>query len=305
MVPFIRQGIRDVRGIRTMVVLVVLALAGCGRGPLWSFPEGEFRRCSAVDFLFVIDDSESMEVHQENLRASFEPFITGIESALDDVDDYHVGVVTTDAYRGNAEGCRQLGALVTSTLPPQGSARRDCGPFAEGHRFMTEQDDLAEAFDCVADVGIRGVRDEQPMAAMRRAITPSTGWWRECNEGFVRDDALLVEVIITDEADGERIPGDPREPPTPEDWFRTVVDVKGIESNAVVVSLLNGVTPECPVLDPAFDGNNIAELTRMFTHGFVGGICEPHYGEVFARAVDVIDEACTEYMVDPTPLPGL
>jgi len=294
-----------VRGLRFIAFLAVLPLAGCGRGPLWSFPEGEARRCTAVDFLFVIDDSESMEGHQQSLRASFEPFIAGIESSLDDVDNFHVGVVTSDAYRGNPEPCKQLGALVTSTLPPQGSLTRECGPFAEGQRYMTEQDDLAEAFDCTADVGIRGTRDEQPMAAMRRAISPSVGWWRECNAGFIREDSLLVEVIITDESDGERIPGDPREPATPDDWFRTVIDVKGIESNAVVVSLLNGVTPECPVVDPAFDGTNIADFTHMFTHGFVGSICEPDYGEIFAHAVDEIDEACTEYVVDPTPVSGL
>lgn len=289
----------------TLVLVAALASSGCGRGPFWTFPEGEVRRCSAVDFLFVIDDSESMADHQQNLRASFEPFIRGIESTLDDVDDFHVGVVTTDPYRGNPSECRELGALVTSTLAPQGDQRRDCGPFAEGERYMTQEDDLAEAFNCVADVGIRGNREEQPMGAMRKAISRSAGWWRECNDGFVRDDALLVEVIITDESDGERTPGETREPATPADWYRTVEQVKGTQSNVVVVSLLNGVTPECPVTDPAFDGSNIADFTHMFTHGFVGGICERDYGEVFARAVDEIDEACTEVVTDRTPIPGI
>ncbi|MEX1367359.1 MAG: hypothetical protein AB1Z98_29800 [Nannocystaceae bacterium] len=287
-----------------MILVGAVAIAGCGRGPFWSFPEAEVRRCSAVDFLFVIDSSESMEEHQDNLRGSFGPFIDGIESALDDVDDFHVGVVTTDAYQGNPRDCRELGALVTSTRG-EGVQRTDCGPYAEGHRYMTEQDDLDEAFNCAANVGTRGSREEEPMAALRRAITPDAGWWRTCNDGFVRDDALLVNVIITDEADGERIPGEWRDPGTPEDWFRTVERVKGTERNAVVVSLLNGVTPGCPVVDPAFDGNNIAEFTRMFTHGFVEGICEPDYGEIFERAVDRVDEACTEYVAELRPIPGL
>lgn len=281
-----------------------LVLAGCGRGPFWSFPEGETRRCTAVDFLFVIDDSESMGRHQQNLRASFEPFIGGIERSLEDVDDFHVGVVTTDPYRGNAEGCRELGALVTSTLGEHAEIE-ECGPFAEGQRYMSERDDLARTFNCAADVGTRGLRDEQPMRALTRAISRTSGWWRECNEGFVRDDSLLVNVIITDEADGEQVPGDTREPPTPESWFTAVERVKGTERNAVVVSLLNGVTDDCPVTDPAFDGNNIAEFTHMFTHGFVGGICQPDYGEVFSRAVDEIDQACSEYVADRTPVPGI
>ncbi len=80
-------------------------------------------------------------------------------------------------------------------------------------------------------------------------------------------------------------------------------NIKGIESNAVVVSLLNGVTPDCPITDPAFDGANIAEFTNMFTHGFVGGICQPDYGEIFERAVEGIDQACTEFHRELGPQP--
>lgn len=282
----------------------LLTSAGCGRGPFWKFPEIQIERCSAVDFMFVIDNSESMEIHQANLRANFQPFIEGIESTLDDVDDFHVGVVTTDAYRGNPSECQRLGALVTSTDGP-GSTVIECGPFAEGQRYMTEEDDLTEAFNCAANVGTEGSREEEPMDAMRRAIKPnlSNGWWRECNSGFIRDNALLVNVIITDESDGDQLPGSGPEMSDQEDWFRTVESVKGIESNAVIVSLLNGVTPECPFTDPAFDGANIAEFTDMFTHGFVGGICQPDYSELFEQAVDGIDEACTSFHRELGPQP--
>ncbi|MEM6989290.1 MAG: hypothetical protein AAF721_02295 [Myxococcota bacterium] len=279
------------------VAVVALLGAGCGRGPFFRFPDQLVERCSAVDFLFVIDNSESMARHQDNLRANFEPFIDGIGESLDDVEDFHVGVVTTDAYRDNGEGCRELGALVTSVDAP-GVQRRECGPFAEGERYMTDEDDLTEAFNCAADVGTDGSRSEEPMKAMSRAINgTSWPWYRQCNGGFLRDDALLVSVIITDEADGEQTDNGTIQP-GPEDWFDTVVSAKGTESNAVVVSLLNGVTPECPVSDEAFDGTKIAEFTRSFTHGFVGGICQPDYGAVFARAVDEIDEACTTYTAE-------
>ncbi len=301
----IRHG-HAVRRIESSLLLVgVLVAGGCGRGPFWKFPELDVARCSAVDFLFVIDNSESMEHHQANLRASFEPFIDGIESTLDDVDDFQVGVVTTDAYRYNPDPCRQLGALVTST--PGGGPGFDpvgCGPFVEGERYMTQEDDLAAAFNCTANVGTEGSRDEEPMKAMQRVLQSQYGgWWRECNGGFIRDEALLVNVIITDESDGEFTPGSTRPVSTPDDWFGSIEDAKGTEENAVVVSLLNGVTPDCPIVDPAFDGANIAEFTRKFTHGFVGGICEPDYGDIFARAVEEIDQACTEFHVEYGPRP--
>jgi len=275
--------------------VVALATVGCGRGPFFDVPVLQVERCSAVDFLFVIDNSESMQRHQDNLRASFDPFIGGIYESLDDVDDYHVGVVTTDAYRDNEEGCRELGALVTSVDEGPGTDAVECGPFADGQRYMTEEDDLAQTFNCAAAVGTDGSRHEEPMKAMRRAIAgDSFEWHRKCNGDFIRDDALLVNVIITDEADGDEAP-DANEEPAIEHWYRTVVDKKGQESNVVVVSLLNDVTPDCQTGDPAFDGKNIADFTERFTYGFVGGICEPDYGDIFARAVEEIDSACTTY----------
>lgn len=281
---------------RVVPLVGALALVGCGRGPFYEFPETVVERCSAVDFLFVIDNSESMQRHQDNLRASFNPFIEGINESLDDVDDYHVGVVTTDAYRDNEPGCVELGALVTS-VDALGANRRECGPFAEGQRYMTEEDDLTETFNCAAAVGTDGSRNEEPMKAMQRALGGQRQpWYFNCNQGFVRDEALLVTVIITDEADGEST-GEFVEP-GPTAWTRSVVEAKGVESNAVVVSLINGATPECPVTDEAFDGTKIAEFTNGFTHGFVGGICEPDYGAIFSRAVDEIDRACTTYAVE-------
>ncbi|MEM9463028.1 MAG: hypothetical protein AAGF11_53295 [Myxococcota bacterium] len=288
---------RGLGGVLTVASLVVAS--GCGRGPFWEFPVPleQRERCSSVDFLFVIDNSESMELHQQNLRASFDPFIEGIRYSLGDVDDFHVGIVTSDAYRDNASSCRALGALVTSVDGP-GANRIECGPFEEGHRYMTEKDDLVATFNCTAAVGTRGNREERPMDAMTNAIQSGSGddWYEECNGGFIRDDGLLVSVIITDEADGEFVPG--TEPLSqPDDWFAAVEQVKGTEQNAVIVSLINGVTDSCPVTNPAFDGTKIAEFTDRFTHGFVGGVCEPDYGRIFNQAVDEIDQACTDYVV--------
>ena len=290
---------------------------GCGRGPFWDFIGAETVRCDSVDFLYVIDNSDSMRTYQQNLRASFGPFIEGMRTTLDDVDDYHVGVVTTDAYLPNTE-CRELGALVTHTGGIDSSSS-ECGPFAEGERYMTEQDDLEAAFNCTAAVGTSGSPNERPMEALSLALDSSLSppvdgiqsWWQRCNGGFVRDDAVLVTVLITDEWDG---PDDPTEDPetessesslgTPQDWFDTVVGVKGREQNAVVVSLLSEADTGCSVGDPAFDGRHIGEFTRMFTHGFVGGICSRDYGATFERAIQEIDAACDAYtLVDPGVVP--
>ncbi|MBL4688951.1 MAG: hypothetical protein JKY37_30450 [Nannocystaceae bacterium] len=285
--------------MRSWVFLLCWLAVGCGRGPFFQPPEQlESTRCGAVDFLFVIDNSESMQRHQDNLVMSFDPFVRGIRSSLDDVDDFHLGVVTTDAYRSNPMGCRDVGALVTSVDNGPWREVTECGPFAEGERYMTQEDDLSKTFACAANVGTDGNREEEPMRAMRRALLGGpNGELHQCNGDFIRDNALLMTVIITDEGDG--IPdGEDDEQDrsgSPSEWFRAVTNKKGAESNAVVLSLINGVTPECPVDDPAFDGSRIAEFTNMFTHGFVGGICQPDYGAIFSRAVEEVDIACDEW----------
>jgi len=133
------------------------------------------------------------------------------------------------------------------------------------------------------------------MRAMRYAIEGPPEYLdslESCNGDFIRDNAMLMTVIITDEADGSDSDNLHH---SPEAWFEAVVDAKGFESNAVMLSVINGVTPECPVTDRAFDGSQIAEFTQMFTHGFVGGICQPDYAAIFDRAVDEVDIACDEW----------
>lgn len=285
---------------------MTVGLLGCGRGPFWEFREAA--RCTSVDFVYVIDNSESMERHQANLRASFGPFIDGMRRTLDDVDDYHVGVVTTDAYRSNEpHNCRRLGALVTHT-GGEGTNYQQCGPFSGGKPYMTNRDDLDESFNCTAAVGVSGSREEKPMEALEEAINPKQHWYDECNADFIRDDALLVAVVITDEWDGAGDPdeddddytsnGDPmfeRSKGDPNSWYESVVKAKGSPNNAVVVSLLNGAGTGCGRDHPRYDGQNIAEFTDKFPYGFVGGICEDDYGEIFADAVQEIDQACDNY----------
>ena len=55
-------------------------------------------------------------------------------------------------------------------------------------------------------MGAGGDGYERPMNAMEAAVRGDHAGPGQCNEGFLREDALLVLVIITDEWDG---PGDP------------------------------------------------------------------------------------------------
>jgi hypothetical protein len=230
-----------------------------------------------------------------------------MQSELDGNEGFNVGVIRTD---GNDISCvpGRPGVLVTRNFAA-GSSMETCTPYAEGGRYMTQQDNLAEKFSCAARVGIGGDGDEQPLGSLIAALTSPNIDEGECNEGFLRDDALLVVVLITDEEDDHETPDEAcgnepgmGSPGEPEDWFDAIVATKGgIESNIVVLSLIGPSVEPCPDLDKCNGGVTGAEpairisnFTWMFTHGHVGPVCGD-YGPFFEDAVADIKAACEEF----------
>lgn len=272
-------------------------------------PGDEESGCDAVDILFVIDDSGSMQDEQEHLIAAFDGFIAAITGQLSD-QIFHVGVLSTDEYAGNPETCQELGALVTATTG-ENSSDSACGPFADGHGFMTQSDDLTQAFTCAARLGTEGSGDEKPMEAIARALDPQANGLGGCNEGFLRDDALLVVVLITDEEDdheGQACPNNPFSQNDgsvgePQEWFDQIVAAKGGRQESVVfLSLIGPTGPDpgiCPWLDKCGDaiqgaepGKRLIQLTEKFDYGVLGRVCEPSYDTFFQTAIGPIVEAC-------------
>jgi hypothetical protein len=149
------------------------------------------------------------------------------------------------------------------------------------------------------------------MEMTARALSSGMTEAGACNEGFLRDDALLVLVFITDEEDDHEveIPNCSQSATSgsqgePAQWFQYFVDVKGDERKVVVLSLVGPSDPtkQCPELEKCGDGvdgaeiaQRIIEFTGMFTHGFVGAVCEP-YGPQFAEALSVIRSACETFV---------
>lgn len=251
--------------------------------------------CDKIDFLFVVDNSVSMEDEQANLITSFPGFIDGISTSIEGVEDFHVGVVTSDTYAAAPQHCRFVGGLVIET---GGAFSSDsvCGPYAEGENYMTEVDDLNATFSCAARVGASGQAIERPMDAAIAAITGVGAGPGECNEGFLRDDALLVLVVITDEWDGPDDPEGQTSAGTPQQWYDTIIDAKGGATQVAAVTLVNEGNV-CPPPEPFNDGVRLVEFTALFGgNGFLGGVCQPDYGPVFSNAIDVVADACAGFV---------
>lgn len=185
-----------------------------------------------ADVLFVIDNSGSMEQEQASLIAALPKITRSLitddvlgddnpddPSTFDDnvpsFLDVHVGIVTTDLGTANTP-------VQTCNLQPYGEAgalRSDgrgasCAANMPNFVTMSSIDELegaVENLSCLTNVGTAGCGFEQPLEAMLMALTPSTSELRFAgsalgsadtrNAGFLRNDSVLIVVLLTDEED--------------------------------------------------------------------------------------------------------
>lgn len=266
--------------------------------------------CQAVDFLFVIDNSVSMQNEQEALIGAFPGFMAAIESALAVGSDYHVLVTDTDAWgrcdtanpwegaRPNHSTCndyieqtvfdecdRTLGAGV---VHPAGEAATNalCQPQGGNRYIVAGEPNLADTFACMATVGLAGHPSERPMDAMEAALEPGINQADGCNAGFLRDDALLVVTFVSDDPNYE-------DAGEPQDWYDAVVAAKNGDPGGVVVL---GLTPDwagCQSGSPK--GSHWSEFVSMWNdNGLHGNVCSSaeDYVVFFEAAVSTIAQAC-------------
>lgn len=150
---------------------------------------------TAVDILFVIDDSLSMEDEQEQLGIwSSELF--DVLSASGELPDLHIGVISSSVAIPGVRGCEIGGGLhVGGAVLQQGRFLRDVAGLSGRERNYSGS--LTETFAKMARVGADGCGFEQPFKAARLALSG----YQAGAEDFLRDDALLLVVFVTDEDD--------------------------------------------------------------------------------------------------------
>lgn len=161
-----------------------------------SVPFPDAAQCTKMDVLFVIDNSGSMAEEQANLAANFPTFIQVLEeSGL----DYRVGVTSTGRdYSYEME--TPFGNIPSSQDGGDNGALIHPASCGMPRAWIEKTDpNPAALFACAANLGTGGPSDEMPLGAMRDALEDrmSDG----TNAGFLRPDALLAIVMLTDEED--------------------------------------------------------------------------------------------------------
>ncbi len=163
------------------------------------------KACQKIDLLFVVDDSGSMSEEQSNLATNFPAFATLIDSYMTsagDQLDYRVAVTTTgrDLAYTIDPGIPGFPPLPFSESGDNGVFRQECGM---SRRWLERGDaNLASTFGCAAQVGTGGPSLEMPLLSMDWALHERIA--DGTNAGFLREDALLAIVILTDEDDCSR-----------------------------------------------------------------------------------------------------
>jgi hypothetical protein len=235
--------------------LAVVLLAGCTMpdeaGPLevekeirMDFPVAINRD---LDLLFVIDDSPTMADDQATLATNLPLFMTVLETIEGGLPNVHIGVVSTDgggALRVGDEACRPEGAPYLVDV-----AERD------GGRTVNYPGTLPEAFVCNAALGASDGEHRQHLRSMQGALEA---------DGFVRDDAYLGIVIVTD--------GDDASPGEVDAYADVLVERKG-DRDMVLVSVIAAAAPRLEAFAEEFpnrytftpiDGPDLSDGMSLF-----------------------------------------
>ncbi len=160
-----------------------------------------------LDVLFVIDNASSMETRQQALSRGFGAFIDELEVLGAGRPNLHIGVISSDLGAGpySINGCDangDTGALQNTPRIADCTAPTDRFivdiQTADGERQKNYQGTISESFSCIAELGTNGCRFGQPLEAMFRALNNSNP---VRNDGFIRSDANLAIIIVTDQDD--------------------------------------------------------------------------------------------------------
>jgi hypothetical protein len=155
-----------------------------------------------LDLLFMIDDSLSMQEEQGNLARNFPRLIEQLRKLPAGFPDLHLGVVSSDL----GSGSTPRPSTCANVLGDRGALqiRAGCGVDPAKWRYLISNPegnnfdgDIADVFACLANLGTKGCGFEHQLQSVRRALS---GYLTE-NDGFLRSDAHLAVVYITDEDD--------------------------------------------------------------------------------------------------------
>ncbi|MBS2032985.1 MAG: choice-of-anchor D domain-containing protein [Deltaproteobacteria bacterium] len=239
-----------------------------GRGDTTAIQTDTYRQDAQpkVDVLLVVDDSGSMETKQQALATNFQSFI---QFAVNQQVDYHIAVTTTSTGADPSVTCG------TTNGDPNNGSIAVCGTFAPDDssrpRVLTNTTpNLEQIFAQNVAVGTWGSGTEMGFEGAYEALSPPniTG----ANANFLRDDANLAIVAVSDASD---------QSPQPYDFYKNFfLNIKGFSrQNAFSFSAVSSTTDTPPPTSWGcdYDGTNAVpnpyQQMAQDTNGIFQEIC--------------------------------
>jgi hypothetical protein len=257
--------------------LSLLLLGGCGQQADFSLAPASqsfvqnVKYNDEVDILWVVDDSETMGDHQSNLASQFNYFM---DSLISTKLNYHVSVISTDRgrYQGSLLGSPKV---ITPATPNPKSA-----------------------FSSNVRLGTGGSPAERGLLSLKDALSSpkiTTG----DNRGFLRKDAQLVVIFLSDEND-ESVD-------SASSYINFLNQLKpnfatgGRAWSAHFIGALS-LSPECTAYGPhASPGTRYMELVN-YSGGVSESICTSDLSRALTNVRKRIVERLTEYRLDRDPV---
>ncbi|MBI2373450.1 MAG: VWA domain-containing protein [Deltaproteobacteria bacterium] len=237
----------------------------------------EFRQVRAiVDVLWVVDNSRSLSNERARIVRELDRFLTILLAAG---ADFHLGVTTTDLTQATGDGGRLRGPVIDRMTP------RPRQVFQAALDFPEERD----------------VTLEEGLRAAETALSPPVA--DGPNQGFLREEAALAVIVVSDEDDGSLGPA--------AHYARFLDGLKGpgreveVTFSAVVGDLPDGcVTPEDVGVfgADAVAGTRYVEVAEA-TGGLVESVCTPDFAPFVERLAKKIVGLRTFFTLSAPPRP--
>jgi hypothetical protein len=316
-----------------LLATLCAALAGCDTAPKTAVTKCELGQAipgaAKTDILFVVDDSGSMSDNQKNLADNFDAFIQVLASSPVK-NEFQIGITTTSVSNFN----RGTDGLDSTTFFPHDDAGNACPnanrsyPAGElialGSGGVINYDLTrilaAGSPTLVADfrndvmVGTCGSGKEQGLRTMKLALSDRIA--DGTNAGFLRPDARLAVIIISDEDDygelknpGQVTDNDSSHAPATKANSSIYVPVQSYvdflhgtlagQGRDVTVAVIAGVDPAtkkpaagagsgCPT---AYDtADRYAQFASAFgSKGLIDSICNPSFRTTLQEIAGLLD----------------
>ena len=266
--------------MRSSVVLLLFLGCSDGSSPPDEHEEAggdDVARCHAIDVVIAVDNSTSMREERAALTDTvFPAMANALLTVGGGIDDFRVAVL---------DACPN-----PATYHTRGTSG-DCG--LPGRPWLESTDPgLTSAFACLgaidsSDALCSGTNDdEQPASAA--AASFEDPWRSGANAGFLRDDALLVVLALTDED----------EQPLPQmdvdGVYGRLIAAKGAPDKMAFLGVGGAATCQ-GVYGSAREAVTLRAVSDRFESGLFWDLCQGDLGDGLTDAIGLIDQACVGF----------